>query len=554
MAWSKKKVQQVPIPSQYLTTSGDFVLPDDYKELDEEKQNILKELLSDQEWRLEHLYYITNENGEKMLFKMKPPQKFLFRHRWFWNLILKARQLGMTTFISIFFLDSVLFSENQSALIIAHTLQSAREIFDTKIKFAFDNMPPWLREQFQVDTDNIYQLKFRTNGGSIAVSTSGRSSTVQFLHVSEFGIICARWPEKAVEIATGAFQTIHKGNLVFVESTAKGRSGKFYDYCMQAMADAAAGKKLSMEDWKFFFFPWWEDPKYVLPGEFVLTKEMKEYFDVLEKKNNIPLTREQKHWYVKKAEKLQEDMYAEFPSIPEEAFKASIEGAYYSKQMNAAYAEKRITQVPHDKGLLVYTFWDLGVGDEMAIWFVQFYGNQIRLIDLHHASGEGLHQCVAVLQQKSIQHGYVYGGHYAPHDIEVREMGNENVLSRKQIAASLGLQFMVVRRAGIDVGIDEARAMFNLCWFDEEKCDYGIRSLQEYRKKYDEKSAAYLPIPMKSWANHASDAFRMLAMSYKNFVGGNTQSTRVRDPDEIPIGEGSEDDMFDRFSPTGGAF
>lgn len=530
----------------------EYHLPEEIIELTEDQQDELRARLSDQEWRLDNLYYITDQNGVKVRFVMNKAQRFLYRNRWFLNLILKARQRGITTFISIFFLDSVLFSANQSALIIAHTLDDARKIFDTKIKFAWDNLPDWLKTQFDVDTNTIYQLKFKTNGGSIAVSTSGRSGTFQFLHISEFGIICARWPEKAREIVTGTLQTVHIGNLAFIESTSKGRSGYFYDYCMQSMRDKKSGKKLSAQDWKFFFFPWWEDEKYVLSGNIYISEEMEEYFKKLEDVDGIKLTKEQKNWYVKKIEKLGDDMYSEFPSTPEEAFKASIEGAYFSKEMNKAYGEKRITQVPFDKALLVYTFWDIGMSDETTIWFVQFFGNQIRLIDLYHNEGESIHHYASVLQNKAMTHGYVYGGHYGPHDLEVREIGNEFAKSRRQIASSIGLNFNIVTRHSVDVGIDEARAMFNMCWFDEKKCERGISALQEYRKEWDDKNGTWKQKPLHNWASHYADGFRLLAMTYKTIMGGGYDGTSVRGREKDDYGRANNNNDFDRHSPTGG--
>ena len=103
--------------------------------------------------------------------------------------------------------------------------------------------------------------------GSTRVSTSMRSGTLQYLHVSEFGKICAQYPEKAREIVTGALNTVEAGQFIVIESTAEGQEGAFYRMCEQARELAASGKTLSSLDLKFHFFPWWKEPAYALPGD-----------------------------------------------------------------------------------------------------------------------------------------------------------------------------------------------------------------------------------------------------------------------------------------------
>lgn len=504
---------------------------------------VLKEKLSDQNWRLENLYYVIDPDGKKVLFKFNAVQKIIVKNRWFRNIILKARQLGMTTFISIFFLDSVLFGENQKALIIAHTMVDAKKIFTDKIKFAFDNLPDWLRAQFDVDANNANELRFKTNNGSISVSTSGRSGTYQFLHISEFSYICAEDPKKAREIVTGSMQTVHDNSLVFIESTARGRTGYFYDYCMRAMNNQLAEAKLSQADFKFFFFPWFEDPKYVLEGNFAIPKFLEEYFESLRIKHGIELSREQKNWYVKKYESLEEDMWQEFPSTPEEAFSTSLEGAYYKKQMNLMFHDKRITRVPFDPLLQVFTFWDLGVSDQTVILFVQFFGNQIRIIDEYLGSGEGLQHYIRILQEKSMDKGYVYGGHFAPHDIEVREMTSE-AKSRKEVARSLGLRFEVVPKSSVEVGIDEVRMMLNSTWIDESGCTKTIEALQAYRKEFDEELGIWKSKPVHDWSSHPADAVRLLALSYRKIIGNAGTFVGDKDKADDPYFTQKDEDLI----------
>lgn len=221
------------------------------------------EQISDKRWRLENLYYITDKNGNKIKFTLNWAQKDLYDNWWYQMIILKARQLGCTTFFAISFLDDCFWYSNMSAGIIADKQSSSEEIFKKKVKFAYDNMPSWTREYNSAKNDRQGELVFQ-NGSSYRVSTGFRSGTLTRLLISEFGKICARSPEVAKEIVTGSLNSVGQDQIVVIESTAEGRSGYFFDYCKQAQANKDSGKKLSKMDMKFFFFPWWREKNYSL--------------------------------------------------------------------------------------------------------------------------------------------------------------------------------------------------------------------------------------------------------------------------------------------------
>src|SRR5207253_7657767 len=149
-------------------------------------------------------------------FRLNWAQEELYHSMWYCNLILKARQIGLSTFICILFLDRCIFNENLSAGIIAHTMEDGQQIF-RRIKFAYDNLPQELKSIVTADNDTSQMLKF-SNGSSIRVGTSLRSSTMQYLHISEFGKICSQYPDKAREIMTGSLNTLGIGQYVFIES------------------------------------------------------------------------------------------------------------------------------------------------------------------------------------------------------------------------------------------------------------------------------------------------------------------------------------------------
>lgn len=239
---------------------------DDIDTMDEAEQiKYIKAHLSDVWWRLNHLYEVVNEDGRLVTSRMRPVQRELFENMHYRNIVLKARQLGFSTGIDIYLLDQALFNNNLSCGIIAQDLPSAGEIFSTKISTLFDNLPSWPRAVIQVtirrEGANGGCIEF-AHGSKIRVSNSFRSGTVQRLHISEHGKICAQNPDKAKEIRTGTLNTIKDGCIVFIERTAEGVGGDFHSMSTRALELSQTGMALSPQDYKFHFYAWWQDPGY----------------------------------------------------------------------------------------------------------------------------------------------------------------------------------------------------------------------------------------------------------------------------------------------------
>ena len=321
-------------------------------------------------FRLSSLYHIKNKQGKKVLFTPNEEQESFYCGQHNRDIILKARQLGFTTFKMISDLDDCLFIENFSAGCICHNMDSAKDIFRNKIKFAYANITD---DQKKIIAELGYELPTPTsdkgnayvfsNGSSIKVGTSYRGDTLQSLHVSEFGKICKKYPEKATEIVTGAFESVPTDSgIITLESTAEGKEGYFFKYCTDAKKLKDLGKELSILDFKFHFFPWWSRPEYSIEG--AIQPKLEKYFNELDNKYGIPLTDGQKAWYSGKWKDLGGDMKREYPSTPKEAFEQSIQGAYYAEQFADIYKDGRITDINNYKNEgRVHVQSDIGVGD-----------------------------------------------------------------------------------------------------------------------------------------------------------------------------------------------
>lgn len=202
------------------------------------------------------------------------------------------------------------------------------------------------------------------------------------------------------------------------------------------------------------------------------------------------------------------------------SFTASVQGAYYWKEYDKAEKEGRFCNVPYDPATPVYTVWDLGVSDSMAIGFYQLVGKEVHKIDYYEKSNEGFPHFVKILQDKN----YVYGKHFAPRDIKARELTTGK--TRLEIAESLGIKFEVVPEIGVQNGIDAGRLLFNRLWVDKTKCREWLNLIPQYTKEYDENKKIFKNTPLHDWTSHGADEYRYAAVVIDE-MGGNSRNDVV---------------------------
>lgn len=467
-------------------------------------------------------YRIKDKNGEERRFCMNADQEKFLNERHGFDLILKARQKGFTTVIQLDMLDDCLFIKNIAAGVIAHNLQDAKAFFADKIKYAYDGLPPAFRRYRTATTDSVDSLKFN-NGSSIRVGTSLRSGTLQRLHVSEYGKLCAKFPEKAREVKSGAFNTVQVGQKIVVESTAEGQAGHYFEMCEEAQRRQTANVPLTLLDFKFHFAPWWTSPEYMLNDAVLETTEDRRYFEALEAKG-IVLTLQQRAWYLKKQEQQGDDMKREYPSTPEEAFEASVEGAYFATQMVRMRKEGRITRIPV-LDAPVYTTWDLGYNDVMSIICWQDVGMERRAIDYYENSGEGFGHYAQWLQGT----GYNFSRHNMPHDAD-HHMLNVMATTRRDEAIKAGINpvDVVERIPDEQTGIDASRTYLPQVYIDSERCDRLVKCLDNYRKEWDDKLGNWKTKARHDEFSHGYKAFETAAVMRRSVPAASTLKIGMR--------------------------
>jgi hypothetical protein len=481
--------------------------------------------MSDPMFRLKNLYWIKtkdeseDEGDEGLVVKFRPNkyQMRLLKRLHTRNLILKARQLGFSTLIQVYFLDCALFSPNINCGVIAHTDDAAKKLFK-KIKFAYDRLPAALKAAVPLVTSNASEMAL-ANGSTITVSTSMRGDTIHYLHVSEFGKICAKFPHRAHEVVTGTIPSVPGSGIIFIESTAEGREGAFYRMSNKAEAMHLAGKKLTPKEYRFHFFPWHDADEYQMSAEGVhISQAEHEYFDSIEAALGKVITLEQRAWWVSVRDNdfsgQDEMMWQEYPSTPIEAFQQSSEGTYFKTQIAQARKEKRFTSLPLLPGVPCFSFWDIGNSDGTAIWVLQKVGQEWRCVRFKEGWGEPYSHFAQWLQGL----GVTWDTMFLPHDADHIRQGQNANKSPKQMLEELmpGVRFHIVPRIEeVNWGIQQTRNVFPMLWFDESHCKEGIAHLESYRKRWNERQAVWSDSPDKAGGHsEAADALRQFAQAY----------------------------------------
>ena len=505
----------------------------------------LSSRLSDPLWRLQHLYWIENKAGHMQRFVPNSAQMRLHKNLWHRNAILKARQLGISTYVAMLILDRCLFTPNFHAGIIDKTLPDAEQKLD-KIRFAWehlDYLPPTpnLQEQalamlggmikqatgaqkrgeWRPSADARGRLAF-ANGSDVRLGTTLRGGTLQLLHVSELAHVSVHAPWRAREIRTGAINTVPAEGTIIMESTHEGgRYGVNYEILLQAMENNAR-EELSPLDFRFFFFSWFDHPDYALSGrQRGWDDALGAYFDKLEKDGGIRLTHGQKLWYSRMQRTMGAAMRQEYPSTPHEAFSTGNDGAIYGAQIAKLREQGRIgSAFAYKVGEPLYTAWDLGLSDHTAIWLIQHYGGQVYWLSHYAANQQPLEHYVGKMQEWEQIYGPI-ATHLLPHDAAHRDPHGQSYV---ESLAACGIRSVRVVPRTPDVwrGINALRGLLMRSWFHRdtltefttprgEKEPSGLTCLEMYHTAPPNADGAYREAPVHDKFSHSADAARMFA-------------------------------------------
>jgi hypothetical protein len=196
-------------------------------------------------------------------------------------------------------------------------------------------------------------------------------------------------------------------------------------------------------------------------------------------------------------------------------FESAILGAYFGKEMRQLTDQGRITDVEYDPMFPVHTAWDLGYSDDTAIWFFQVVHGEIRCLDYHSSNGQPVAFYAGIIQAREKERGYIYGTHWLPHDARAKTLSsNRSVI--EQLGDKIPLKSIkITPNLKLQDGIQASRLALTRTWFDH-KCTDGIECLRQYQREYDEDKKVFRDKPRHDWTSHGADAFRYLALTWKD--------------------------------------
>ena len=330
--------------------------------------------LSSKLWRLNNCYTIIGKDGNPCTFKMNYAQHVVYaRTRQHPRIvILKSRQQGISTFWLVSYFDDAVFCPFLNLGLMAQGTDEASTLLE-RTKFLWDTLDDSVKQFIGVslDKDNSKQFSF-SNKSTIFIRVSFRSTTLQRLHVSEFGKIANQYPKRAKEVKTGTLQALGKGQTGVIESTAEGRNA-FKTMWDDSVAALESGQ-MTPKDFYPIFLSWLNDPDCNIEVDQTEDAEATKYFAELEEKLNIKLTRTQKNFWITQRRELGGDIFQEYPATPEEAFTASRDGTWYAKSFNENVVRgKKWRPNVHDANLPVDVYLDLGVDDYFVLVFNQWH-------------------------------------------------------------------------------------------------------------------------------------------------------------------------------------
>ena len=424
--------------------------------------------------------------------------------------------------------------------IVDQTQTDAQEKLRDKIKLSWGRLPKELRACYNVikDNDSTFEVQRKKGGHPPSVIYAGvnaRGGTIHNLHVSELGPIQFYDAKRAEEILTGALPAARLGWRV-IETTWKGRKGgpawSIVRQCLEIPEEHKAP-----DDFRLLFFPWWKDAECVREGAVEqIDQETLQYLDYVEGRIGKKLSDPQKVFYYKEKMRLGLFMWSEYPSLLEECWSGMIKGAIYQTYVAKAREEGRIRNITVDGREPVHTFWDLGAPENTVVWYVQFIGQEIRVID---CDGTGMHETTTNRVARMNQKGYDYGTHYLPHD--GLQKGKGGITWQQELSAQGFNNSRVVPRMSAKGSflkpINRMQQLFPRLVFDEKKCKDLLEALENYHWVEDEKKETLKDEPEHDWSSHWADAGRVLAEADLNNMlpeGGVGGSSRMRHRPLLP--------------------
>lgn len=236
-------------------------------------------------------------------------------------------------------------------------------------------------------------------------------------------------------------------------------------------------------------------------------------------------------------EAMKEIDFEKYLNIWEGEIKSLADGAIFGKQIIEAKKNNRVIYIPIQKNCEVETFWDLGLDDYTAVWFMQRVGKEYQFIDYFQGRLEDVEYYTRFVKELR----YLYGTHYMPHDAPHKRLGMTRTIEEQFKDGGMEPIEIVPRTPDKQSAIQATREVFPNCWFHKGKdltqpdhqcegyiewlpyelntrskrMEVGFEALSNYRYKYNDDDDVYLKKPHHDWASNGADAFQQFGQNYE---------------------------------------
>jgi hypothetical protein len=351
-------------------------------------------------WIEENLKIRTKKSGRTPLVLNRAQREYA-RRCTKQNIVLKARQVGITTYIAARFFLQTITRRGTLSMQVAHDRASAEEIFRIVHRF-WDNLPERLQKGvLKTSHSSARELVFPRLDSEYTVASAdenaGRGRTIQNLHCTEV----SRWGRTGEEALASLRAALVPGGEIVLESTANGAWGLFYNEWQQA----------EEEGYTRHFFPWWFEESYVSEAgsRFEPTEEEVE----LAKKHGLRL--EQLAWRRREWASLRGLAAQEFAEDEVSCFRASGESAFEVEAVERALEGSGDPVETRDNGRLM-------------IWLPPQAGRGYVIgVDPAGGGAEGDYSCAEVIDRELGTQCAELHGHYPPRELaqKLMELGKE---------------------------------------------------------------------------------------------------------------------------------
>ena len=312
------------------------------------------------------------------------------------NIVLKARQVGITTYIAARYFVQTITSPGTLTVQVAHDDESAEAIFRIVHRF-WEHLPRDLQSgPLMKSRSNTRQIVFPRLDSEYRVESAddnaGRGMTIHHLHCSEV----SRWPRGGDETLASLRAAVVPGGEIALESTPRGACGLFYDEWVKAEENG----------YTKHFFPWWYEPTYklkVVEGKFeALTEEEQK---LVEREN---LSREQIAWRRKQWVSMRRRGPQEYAEDDVSCFLASQECVFEMEAIERAAAQAGKPVETKENG-------------KQLVWLPPQKGREYIIgVDTAGGGSEGDYACAQVIERELGHQCAELHGHYPPYELARR--------------------------------------------------------------------------------------------------------------------------------------